>query len=343
MMKEEIKNFPLEKLKEKLVELGFERFRAQQIFNWIYDKGVFDFKLMGNISKKDRIKLNNFFEIYVPEIAYKHNSIDGTIKFALRLKDAKLIESVLIPDNERLTLCVSTQVGCKMGCKFCLTGKQKFIRNLEVHEIIDQVLVAKFILLNKKLKITNIVFMGMGEPLDNLNAVIDAIKILNDDNGFNFSNRKITISTCGLYDRFEILSENFDGNLAISLHSADNDKRSIIMPINKKYPLDKLIQACKKYPLKNRQRITFEYILLKDFNDSIEDAEKLYKILKGIKAKINLIKFNEYPNCEFRAPEKERILKFQKYLFNKGLTAILRKSKGADIFAACGQLYTKNK
>ena len=339
----EIKNYTHEDLKNILLEYGFQKFRASQIFNWIYDKGIFDFNLMTNISKKDRTLLSEIFSIYIPEIPYVLKSKDGTVKFAIKLKDGNLVESVLIPDEDRLTLCVSTQVGCRMGCKFCLTAKQKFIRNLEPHEIIDQVLVAKFLVLNKKLKITNIVYMGMGEPLDNLDNTIVSLKILNDDNGFNFSNRRITVSTCGLYDKFKKLSDNFDGNIAISLHSADNEKRTKLMPINKKYPLKNLIEACRKYPLKNRQRITFEYILIKDINDSIEDAEKLYKILKGIKAKINLIKFNEYPDSEFKAPDDKTIEKFQKYLFNKGLTALLRKSKGNDILAACGQLYTASK
>ncbi len=337
----EIKNFYLEDLKKVLTEYGFQKFRATQIFNWIYDKGIFDFNLMSNISKKDREALSKTFSIYIPEIPYTLKSNDGTIKFAIKLKDNNLIESVLIPDDDRLTLCVSTQVGCRMGCKFCLTGKQKFIRDLEPHEIVDQVLVAKFLLLKKKIKITNIVYMGMGEPLDNLENTIVSLKILNDDNGFNFSNRKITISTCGIYDKFKILSDNFDGNIAISLHSADNKKRTFLMPVNKKYPLERLIEHCKNYPLKNRQRITFEYILIKDVNDSIEDAEKLYKILKGIKSKINLIKFNEYPGSEFKAPDKKRVENFQKYLFNKGVTALLRKSKGSDILAACGQLYSR--
>ncbi len=337
----DIKNFHLDKLKIALTEYGFQKFRATQIFNWIYDKGIFDFNLMSNISKKDREALSKTFSIYIPEIPYILKSNDGTIKFAVKLKDNNIVESVLIPDDDRLTLCVSTQVGCRMGCKFCLTGKQKFIRNLEPHEIIDQVLVAKFLLLKKKIKITNIVYMGMGEPLDNIENTITSLKILNDDNGFNFSNRKITISTCGIYDKFKKLSDNFDGNLAISLHSADNEKRTFLMPVNKKYPLEKLIEHCKKYPLKNRQRITFEYILIKDVNDSINDAEKLYKILKGIKAKINLIKFNEYPGSEFKAPDDKKVEEFQRYLFNKGLTALLRKSKGKDILAACGQLYSR--
>ena len=337
----DIKNFHLDELKIALTEYGFQKFRATQIFNWIYDKGIFDFNLMSNISKKDREALSKTFSIYIPEIPYILKSNDGTIKFAIKLKDNNIVESVLIPDDDRLTLCVSTQVGCRMGCKFCLTGKQKFIRNLEPHEIIDQVLVAKFLLLKKKIKITNIVYMGMGEPLDNIENTITSLKILNDDNGFNFSNRKITISTCGIYDKFKKLSDNFDGNLAISLHSADNEKRTFLMPVNKKYPLEKLIEHCKKYPLKNRQRITFEYILIKDVNDSINDAEKLYKILKGIKAKINLIKFNEYPGSEFKAPDDEKVEEFQRYLFNKGLTALLRKSKGKDILAACGQLFSR--
>ncbi len=338
-MKLEVKNYTLNELKDILQNIGFQKFRAVQIFNWIYDKGVCDFRLMTNISKKDREALNESFSIYIPKVKYILKSKDGTLKFAIELKDSNIVESVLIPDDNRLTLCVSTQVGCRMGCKFCFTGKQKFKRNLEPHEIIDQVIAAKFLVFKKRIKITNIVFMGMGEPLDNLKSTITALKILNEDNGLNFSNRRITVSTCGLYDKFKMLSNNFDGNLAISLHAGDDEKRTLIMPINKRYPLKELIEECKRYPLKNRQRITFEYILLKDINDSLEDADKLYKILRGIKAKINLIKFNEYPNCKFKAPDDKRIEKFQKFLFNKGLTAILRKSKGSDILAACGQLY----
>ena len=337
----EIKNLTIDELTEILLDRCFQKFRATQIFNWLYNKGVFDFDNMTNISKKDRTLLKENFSIFIPDIRYVLNSFDGTIKFATKLKDGNIVESVIIPDEERLTLCVSTQVGCRMGCKFCLTGKQKFIRNLDTHEIIDQVLAAKFTILKRKLKITNIVFMGMGEPLDNVENTIKSLKILNNDNGFNFSNRRITVSTCGLYDKFRQLSDNFDGNIAISLHSADEKIRTTLMPVNKKYPLKNLIEACKNYPLKNRQRITFEYILIKDVNDSIEDAKKLIKILKGIKAKVNLIKFNEYPCCEFKAPDDEKVEKFQKYLFNNGITALLRKSKGADILAACGQLYAE--
>jgi 23S rRNA (adenine2503-C2)-methyltransferase len=228
-----------------------------------------------------------------------------------------------------------------MGCKFCYTAKLGFKRNLEPFEIIAQILSAKYQILKNNLKLTNLVFMGMGEPLDNFDNFKKALAIIYDKYGLNYSYRKVTVSTVGIIDKMIQLGNDFDINLAVSLHCADNKKRSELIPVNKKYPLAKLIEACKKFPAKNRQRITFEYILIENFNDSVDDAKNLVKILSNVKSKVNLIKFNPFPGAEINPPSMDKIKKFQEYLIKKGYTATLRKSKGDDILAACGQLSGK--
>ena len=338
----DIKNFTYDELKKKLLEYGFKGFRAGQICQWVYQKGVFDFNKMSNISKQDREKLSYLFSIDFPEIAYILKSSDETVKFALKLQDGYLIESVLIPDGKRITICVSTQVGCKMGCKFCFTAKMGFKRNLEVSEIIDQILVGKF-LINNGTNITNIVFMGMGEPFDNFENLNKSLKIILDERCLNFSQRKVTVSTCGIIDKMNIFGKEFDINLAVSLHSAFDNKRSELMPINKLYSLERLIDACKNYPLRNRQRITFEYIMIKGFNDSLKDAKKLVSLLGDLKSKVNLIRFNAFPDSKYEPSDYDTIEQFQRFIISKGIATILRKSKGEDILAACGQLAVKEK
>ncbi len=337
----EIITFTRKELENLLLSHNLEKFRAKQIFQWIYQKGIFDFLSMTNISKQHRKFLSDYFKISLPSIIQIKESTDGTKKFALKLQDGEIIESVLIPDNNRLTLCISTQVGCKMGCKFCYTARLGFKRNLETFEIIAQILTAKFKILKPEERLTNLVFMGMGEPLDNLTNLQKSLNIIYDEFGLNYSYRKVTVSTVGIIDKMIELGKTVDVNLAISLHCADNEKRNKLIPINKKYPLDKLIEACKNFPVRNRQRITFEYILIENFNDSLYDAKNLVKILSKVKSKVNLIRFNPFPGANINPPKMDKILEFQNFLIKKGYTATLRKSKGDDILAACGQLSGK--
>jgi 23S rRNA (adenine2503-C2)-methyltransferase len=270
----------------------------------------------------------------------KQEASDGTRKYLFGLHDGHFIESVLIPDPPRYTLCVSSQVGCALGCKFCLTGALGFKRNLNAAEIVDQICRVQEDLESSK-RITNLVFMGMGEPLANYEAVLRAIKVLIDPNGLAFSHRRITLSTAGLVPQLYRLGQDSPVNLAISLHAPDDNLRSQIMPINRTYSLSKLMAACRDYPLPPRKRITFEYILMEGVNDHPRQAKELVKLLQGVKAKINLIPFNPHPGSPFKKPSEEGILAFQDVLQRAQLTAIIRQSRGADIGAACGQLAAK--
>ena len=258
-------------------------------------------------------------------------------KFLFQLEDGLFIESVLIPERDHLTICISSQAGCAMGCRFCLTAKQGFKRNLTSTEIIDQVVLAKRFISNPE-QITNIVLMGMGEPLANYDNVIKAIHNMAANDGLDFSHRKITLSTCGLVPQIRELGKEAPINLAVSLNAADDQTRDVLMPINRKYPLEILLSTCKTFPLPHRKMITFEYILIKDINDRVEDAFRLAKLMTGIRAKINLIPLNQCTGIDLYTPSLERILRFQEILSNKNYTAIIRKSKGQDISAACGQL-----
>jgi 23S rRNA (adenine2503-C2)-methyltransferase len=263
--------------------------------------------------------------------------VDGTRKLLLRLQDKESIESVLIDEGERLTLCLSSQVGCGYGCSFCLTGRDGFRRHLTAGEIVDQICVARKEL-GEGERLTNLVFMGMGEPLANLEQVLKALTIITSDHGLNFSTRRITLSTVGLIPEMLKLSSLFPIKLAVSLHAADNETRSLIMPINRRYPLEELLNACRSLELPRRNRITFEYLLLGGVNDSPEAARKLAKLLRGLRAKINIILFNEYPGAKFKAPSPSNVEEFQKILREKHFTATVRQSRGAGIMAACGQL-----
>ena len=335
-----LKSFSSPELEAFLISLGMKRYRANQVYQWLYQKGAASFDEMTNLSKEERTALNE--KVYISSLILikKQTASDGTEKYLFELEDGNRIESVLIPDEKRLTLCISTQVGCSMGCRFCLTGKGGLKRNLEAHEIVDQVLAVKG-LLNKR--ITNIVLMGMGEPLANYDNTIAALKILLDEKALNFSSRKITLSTAGLIPQIDKLGkEGVKVNLAISLNAATDDVRSKIMPINKKYPIKELIACCKRFPLPKRRRITFEYVMLKDINDTKEDAERLCKLLKGVPCKVNLIPFNEYEGCEFKKPDEKSVERFRGILIEHHIMSITRKSKGAEISAACGQLRGSN-
>lgn len=336
MIKKNLKTFSLTELEDFLTSLGMKKYRVSQVYQWLYQKGAASFDEMTNLSKEERQSLNEKAYISSLKLVKRQTASDGTEKYLFELEDGNRIESVLIPDKERLTLCISTQVGCAMGCRFCLTGKGGLKRNLEAHEIVDQVIAVRR-LLSKR--ITNIVLMGMGEPLANYDNTINALKILFDEKALNFSNRKITLSTAGLIPQIDKLGkEGITINLAISLNAATDDVRNKIMPINKKYPIKELIAACKRFPLPKRRRITFEYVMLKNINDTKEDAERLCKLLKGIPCKVNLIPFNEYEGSEFKKPDDNNVERFRGILMDRHIMAITRKSKGAEISAACGQL-----
>jgi len=313
-------------------------YRANQILKWIYLRQADTFDVMTDVKKEIRKQLSQHFYIHRLEKARVETSQDGSKKYLFKLSDGKYVESVLIPEKDHYTLCISSQVGCAQGCLFCLTAKGGFIRNLTKGEIIAQVRdVANEIGGSKRL--TNIVMMGMGEPLANFANVVDAIHIITDkDVGLGFSNRRVTVSTAGIVPKISDLGRETTVNLAISLNATENKTRDMLMPINRKYPIESLLDACARYPLMPRRKITFEYILLKGINDSEEDAKRLARLLKPIRAKINLIPFNIYKESKFECPEESVILHFKDILNKNNYTAIIRYSKGQDISAACGQL-----
>ncbi len=331
----DLKSLSSEELVRFIESRGLPRFRARQLLHWIYEKKVKDIKDITELSLQLRESLSR--EAYISNLLLcrRLHSADGTEKFLFQLEDGERIESVLIPDEQRLTLCISSQVGCPLGCRFCLTGKIGFRRNLKAYEIVDQFISVQRII--EPRKITNLVLMGMGEPLLNLDEVAEAIKRITEY--MRFSRRRITLSTAGIVPGIRRLPEVAPlVNLAISLNATTDRVRDQIMPINKQYPISELLKACREFPLEPRKRITFEYVLLKGINDTLEDAERLVRLLKGIPSKVNLIPFNPYQGAEFQKPEDERVLRFQDVLLRGGLTALIRKSRGSDILAACGQL-----
>jgi 23S rRNA (adenine2503-C2)-methyltransferase len=333
-----IKTLSLTELDESLKDLGLEGYRTSQIKRWLYKFDAPDFEAMTNIGKKYRALLEEKYTIQRLEIVDQQKSQDGTIKFLMVLEDGHQIETVCIPADERRTLCISSQVGCGMGCQFCLTGTMGIIRNLTQFEILEQVASAKRFL--KDERISNIVFMGMGEPMANTKNVYNAVDFLIDSECFDLSHNHVTVSTCGLAPEIEKFTERTNVKLAISLNATTDVVRDQIMPINKKYNLKVLIQACHNMNLPKRDRITFEYVMLHGINDSLDDAKRLVKLLAGLRVKINLLPFNENPQMPYKRPSPEHVKKFQEYLLDKGLFAIERKSRGADILGACGQLVT---
>ena len=324
-----------------LVEkLGWPSFRAQQILQWMYQHRAKDIGSMSNLSKKDRERLQSIATIDRTPAPSVVQSQDGTRKLLFSLENGLLIESVLIPDGPRLTLCLSTQVGCTVDCRFCLTGQMGLQRNLKAHEIVDQVMSAQDIIPEGE-RITSLVFMGMGEPLANIEAVTEAVtRLTNSQWGLGIPARRITISTAGLATRLHIIA-GLGVNLAISLNASTNEQRDHLMPMmNKLHPLPELLDACRTYPLSPGRLLTFEYVLLHGENDSPEDAKRLIHLLRGIRCKINLIPFNEYPGSPFGRPSDETIEKFQSILRQSPFEVFLRKSRGRDILGACGQLGT---
>ncbi len=330
-------DFTQEELQDFISSLGKEKFRAQQIMKCLYQSGSTSFDEMTTLSRDFRAGLSQIARISRPQIVKVQESKDGTKKALLRLEDGLFIESVLIPGKNNWTICVSTQAGCAMDCKFCLTAHQGFKRNLNPSEITGQILTLKHELPGCP-DIKNIVMMGMGEPLANYDNVVAAIKNITGDFGLGFSNRKVTVSTCGLAPQIIRLGKDICINLAVSLNAHDNDTRSGLMPVNKKYPLEILLDACRQYPMPGRRLLTFEYILMDGINSSVQDAKKLAALLKGQRCKLNLIVFNEYPGSPFKSPSPKTVEAFQKILIDAHYTTMLRASKGSDILAACGQL-----
>ena len=337
--KKDIRDLPLQELEKAMVEMNEPPYRAGQIFFWLYQKGVHDFKEMSNIPGSLIDKLDQNYSMIQPDPCEHQQSTDGTEKFLLKLRDAQFVETVLIYAARRKTVCISTQVGCKLACSFCASGMNGFIRNLTPSEILNQILYLQHTL---KHHITNYVFMGMGEPLDNYENVAKAVTIMNDAKGMNVGARRITVSTSGVIPGIKKLKElELQVNLAVSLHAVSDTLRNTLMPINKRYPLEELIKACEEFKGKTGRRMTLEYVLLKGINDSLKDAEGLAAIAKRLKVKVNLIPYSEVPDLDFRRPEREGINAFMKRLAQKGTKATLRESKGKDIQAACGQLAGK--
>jgi 23S rRNA (adenine2503-C2)-methyltransferase len=335
-----LKSLTLPELQKCLAEQGFARYRAAQVFQWIYRHHAQSFAAMTNLGSADRGRLAELFAISSLGVLQRERSSDGTAKFLFGLEDGHAVESVLIPEEERLTLCISSQVGCRQACGFCLTGAGGFVRNLRSWEIAEQVLAVSRILREEGVRtITNIVFMGMGEPLDNFDQLHRALDVLTDDRAMGISPRRITISTCGLVPQIDRLGASRSRtNLAVSLNASTDAVRDRIMPVNRRYPLKELLAACRRFPLEPRRRITFEYVLLRGVNDSEEDALRVSSLLKGIRCKLNLIPFNPCPGIPFDRPGDAAVRRFQKVLLDRHYTAPVRESRGRDISAACGQL-----
>jgi 23S rRNA (adenine2503-C2)-methyltransferase len=333
MTKVDLKNYTLEELEAFIAGQGKEKFRARQIFKWMYQHDATSFTDMSNLSKDFRQELERSAWVSSLEPEVVEVSSDGTQKYLFRLADGATVESVLIPDEDRTTLCISSQVGCAMGCGFCLTGTFNLTRNLTTAEIVNQVSAVK-----RREPVRNIVFMGMGEPLHNLDNVIRALKILIHPDGFQISSRKVTVSTAGLVPEMARLGESVTVNLAVSLNATTDETRDRIMPVNRRYPLKELLAACKAFPLPSRRWITVEYVMIRDFNDSLDDARRLVRLISAFPSKVNLIPFNEHEGCSFRTPSQDSIDRFHKFLLDKHITVITRSSRGSDISAACGQL-----
>ncbi|MCB9092293.1 MAG: 23S rRNA (adenine(2503)-C(2))-methyltransferase RlmN [Halobacteriovoraceae bacterium] len=331
--------FHFDELKTFLAEKGIKPFTAKQLFDWVYKKWTVNPELWSNISKENRFLLPEILKFELPKIIWEGESRDGTRKFLVQMSDKQTVECVVIPMKERRTLCLSSQVGCAIGCKFCHTGTQGLKRHLGVEEIVGQYMaVSLWLREHDQLPLTNIVYMGQGEPLHNFDNVKKATEILMDDHGLGLGQRRITLSTSGLVPQIEKLWSFPPVNIAISLHSARDDMRTQLMPINKVYDLQKLFKAIKTIPLKAYRRITYEYILIDGFNDTDEDIRALADLIEQRESKINLIPFNEYPGSPYKRPSQEKIDYFRESLQNRGYVCTVRATKGDDILAACGQL-----
>src|SRR5690242_8789158 len=335
-------------LAAEMAAFGAEKFRARQLWHWIYHRGVTDFAAMTTLAKPFRAELAERYVLARPAQSRALQSSDGTRKWLLKFADGQEAECVHIPEEDRGTLCVSSQVGCTLTCKFCHTGTQRLVRNLDSAEIVGQVMLARDALGEwpsppEDRQITNIVLMGMGEPLYNYDNVAKAVKIIMDGEGLSVSKRKITLSTAGVVPMIERCGAELGVNLAISLHAVGDELRDVLVPLNKKYPIAELLAACRAYPgLSNARRITFEYVMLKGVNDSLAEARALVRLLKGLPAKINLIPFNPWPGSAYECSDWERIERFSEIVFNAGYASPVRTPRGRDILAACGQLKSES-
>ncbi len=355
MSKENLYNLSLDQLKNWVAAQGLKPYAATQLVQWLYEKGAVDFDDMTNVSKQARALLSESFALTPLEEVQRFLSTDGSVKFGFKLADGEIIESVLMPISGRVTLCVSSQVGCAMGCRFCKTAEMKLRRNLSQGEILGQVMAARSFLASNdeaavQLKeaaqyqrLSNIVFMGMGEPLHNFEAVVGAVDLLLDDRAFNFSRKKITVSTSGLAPQIKEFGARVPAKLAVSLNATNDTVRTEIMPINRRHDLKELMAACRTYAEYGHGVVTFEYVLLGGVNDSLVDAKELVSLIANTPCKLNLIPFNEYPESTYRRPEPESIRQFHKYLAERGFQVNIRYSKGLDVLAACGQLATEAK
>ncbi|MEE9336496.1 MAG: 23S rRNA (adenine(2503)-C(2))-methyltransferase RlmN [Methylococcaceae bacterium] len=336
-------DFDREGLKAFFVGINEKPFRATQLLKWIYQEDVTNFDQMTNLSKTLRTYLKEHCTITAPEMLVEQIASDGTRKWAIEMSCGNRVESVFIPEEKRGTLCVSSQIGCALACTFCSTARQGFNRNLSVSEIIGQLYVAQK-RLGQKIRITNVVMMGMGEPLLNFNNVVAAMNLMMDDFTFGLSKRRVTISTSGVVPAMNRLNEVCDVSMAVSLHAANDDLRDELVPINQKYPLKELMDSCREYAKQGpRKYITFEYVMLEGVNDSIQDARQLVKLLKDVPSKINLIPFNPFPNSNYLCSPREVISQFKDVLYKAGIVTTIRKTRGEDIDAACGQLVGKVK
>ena len=335
-----IKDYNLDSLKEEFVNMGEKPFRAEQVFKWLYEEKVKEFDEMTNLSLALREKLKENYTMCNFNILKNQESSDGTKKYLFDILDGNAIETVLMSYHHGYSLCVSSQVGCKMGCKFCASTGIQFARNLTSGEIVEQILAVEQ---DNNIRISNIVFMGIGEPLDNYENVVNAIRIINNQKGINIGARHISISTSGLVPKiYKLAEENIQCTLSISLHATTNEKRSSMMPVNNIYQIEELLKACKDYINKTNRRISFEYALAKDNNDNLEDAKRLVHLLKGMICHVNLIPINKIENGAFTKSTNENIIKFRDYLNDHGIVATIRRELGSDIDAACGQLRRKN-
>ena len=338
ILRPDLAELDVTELEAALESRGYERFHARQIYRWIYKRGVTDVARMTDLSRSLRERLETEFTLSTPQVVGDDLSVDGTRKFVLELADGRRIESVFIPDTPSMTFCISTQVGCAMACGFCLTGKMGLVRNLTAGEIAGQarVLASATGMLDHPF---NIVLMGMGEPLHNYDNTMKALRMLHAEPGLSVSPRRVTLSTVGLVPGLERLArEPLMPNLAISLHATTDEQRTALVPPNRRYPLAAVLEACRRFPLKKRSRITFEYVMLDQVNDTPEDARRLATLLSGIKSKVNLIPLNAAPGIPFDRPSDERVDRFAQILADRHLTVSVRKSRGRDIRAACGQL-----
>lgn len=335
-----IKDYDLQDLQEELVSIGEKKYRAEQIFKWLYVEKVKTFDEMTNLSIELREKLKENYNMCNYNILKKQESSDGTKKYLFDVLDGNAIETVLMQYHHGKTICVSSQIGCKMGCKFCASTGVQFVRNLTAGEIVEQIIAVEQDINDR---ISNVVFMGIGEPLDNYENVIKAINILNNQKGLNIGTRHISVSTSGLVPKiYDLANENIQCTLSISLHATTDEQRSSMMPINNRYNIEDLMKACKDYIKITNKRISFEYALAKGNNDNLDDAKRLVKLLKGMLCHVNLIPINKIENGKYSKSTNENILKFRDYLNDNGIVATIRRELGSDIDAACGQLRRKN-